>query len=116
MDVGFQRAFFQQTCYLFVTQEQLSFVSQARWDSFFCPFQGGAFGEPQEGCEGSAAWLCRERSRFNPPVQSSWTAPWRGHGCGTSDVPGRESVPKAVWVDNPSLCGGVEERVYDVLT
>lgn len=44
MDIGFRRAFFQQTCYLFVTQEQVSFTSRALWDVFY-PFQGCAFGE-----------------------------------------------------------------------
>lgn len=50
MGLGWQRAFFQQTCYLFVIWEQLSFASRARGD--ILPLLGSASGEPEEGWDG----------------------------------------------------------------
>lgn len=81
------------------------------------PFQGAAFGEPEEGCEGSVAWLCvrglasnrRCNPRGLPHGAAVDVAPLTGENRSTY-------VPRAAWVDNPNLCGGIEGRAYDVLT
>lgn len=98
MGLGWQRAFFQQTCYLFVTWEQLSFASRARGDVL--PLSGGAFGEPEEGWDGlvGLGGATIGATLLDCPVSWLWMA-----------LVMRRSG--AAWVDNPSVSGGMEESM-----
>lgn len=118
MDLGFQRAFSQQTCYLLVTQEQHSPVCVSSSLGFvFNPFRVVPLVKPEEGGDGLAAWLCVRGLALN----CRWDL--LGLPCGAAvDV---ALLTCDNWSTRPGLFrlfgltipvrGGVGERADDVL-